>query len=210
MARYFLKRIRVEGFRGINNEADPLDLSFRTDATNSVFAVNGTGKSSLFEALSYAIRGHIPKLDALQAQERPTEYYCNRFHSRSHATIDLEFEPDDGSGKLISIRVERSSSGRRTVSSPTGEAAPEEFLSKLNEDFTLLDYRTFSRFMDDSPLERGRSFSALLGLSAYSDLRQCLQSVSDTRSLNTDFDIKGQSASVSAAQMAGQLALGNW
>ena len=100
MARYFLKRIRVEGFRGINNEADPLDLSFRTDATNSVFAVNGTGKSSLFEALSYAIRGHIPKLDALQAQERPTEYYCNRFDSRSHATIDLEFEPDDGSGKV--------------------------------------------------------------------------------------------------------------
>lgn len=207
MPRYFLTRMAVEGFRGINNESDPLDLRFLPDAVNSVFAVNGIGKSSLFEALCYAIRGHIPKLEVLQAQEHPADYYCNRFHSRNHATIDLEFEPDDGSGKTISVRVERNSAGQRTVSSPSGHADPQTFLVSLNEDFTLLDYRTFSRFIDDSPLERGRSFSALLGLSAYSDMRQSLQTVSDTRTLNTDLDIKVINTSLAAAQQSGQQAL---
>ena len=28
-------RIQVEGFRGINNEADPLELKFRPDTVNS-------------------------------------------------------------------------------------------------------------------------------------------------------------------------------
>ncbi|MGB2589636.1 MAG: AAA family ATPase [Candidatus Acidiferrum sp.] len=55
MTRYFLRRIQIEGFRGINNENDPLDVKLNPDAVNSVFAANGLGKSSLFEALSYAI-----------------------------------------------------------------------------------------------------------------------------------------------------------
>lgn len=207
MPRYFLTKISVEGFRGINNEADPLDLRFRPDGVNSVFADNGIGKSSLFEALSYAIRGHIPKLEVLQAQERPADYYCNRFHSHNQATIDLEFEPDDGSGTVISIHVKRNSAGERTVSSPSGHADPTEFLARLNEDFTLLDYRTFSRFIDDSPLERGRSFSALLGLSAYSDLRQSLQAASDTRSINSDLEVKVITTSIQESQQASQQAL---
>lgn len=208
MPRYFLTRIRVEGFRGINNEADPLDLRFRADAVNSVYGVNGLGKSSLFEALSYVIRGYVPKLEALQAQEHPADYYCNRFHSRNHATIDLEFEPDDGSGGSVSIRVERNAVGQRAVSSPSGHPDPNAFLRSLNEDFALLDYATFSRFMEDSPLERGRSFSALLGLSAYSGRRQALQAAADTRSLNGDLEINVLTTSIRAAEQAGQQALG--
>jgi DNA repair exonuclease SbcCD ATPase subunit len=84
VSRYFLTRLKVEGFRGINNETDPLELTFKPGAVNSVFAINGVGKSSLFEALCFAIKGTIPKLDALQVQERPQDYYCNRFHSGGH------------------------------------------------------------------------------------------------------------------------------
>jgi AAA domain len=206
MPRYFLTSIRVEGFRGINNETDPLELKFRADAVNSVFAVNGIGKSSLYDALSYAIRGKIAKLEALQAQERAADYYCNRFHSRGHAVIDLEFAPDDGGG-AVTIRVERSRAGVRSVSSPSGHSNPNAFLASLDADFTLLYYKTFSRFLDDSPLERGRSFSALLGLSVYSDMRQSLQAASDTRSLNSDFDINVLNTSITTAQQAAQQAL---
>jgi DNA repair exonuclease SbcCD ATPase subunit len=71
MTRYFITKLKVEVFRGINNESDPLNLKFKPDAVNSVFAVNGIGKSSLFDALCYAVHGDIPKLDALQTQERP-------------------------------------------------------------------------------------------------------------------------------------------
>lgn len=206
MPRYFLTRLAIEGFRGINNENDPLDISFRPDAVNSVFAVNGIGKSSIFEALCYAIHGAIPKLQILQAQEQPQDYYCNRFHSRNAASILVVFQPDDGTAP-VSIRINRDADGTRTVTSPSGFSDPEGFLEKLKEAFALLDYRTFARFIDDSPLERGRTFSALLGLAEYSDCRQALQTVSDSRALNTDLDIKVLGTAVDAAQKAAQQAL---
>jgi hypothetical protein len=206
MSRYFLTRLAVEGFRGINNENDPLDIQFHPEAVNSVFAVNGIGKSSIFEALCYAIHGSIPKLQLLQAQERPQDYYCNRFHSQRTAVIDLEFLPDNG-GAAVSIRVERDAAGNRTVSSPSGHPEPEGFLATLKEAFALLDYRTFARFIEESPLERGRTFSALLGLADYSDCRQALQAASDSRALNSDLEIKVLTTAAGAAQKAAQQAL---
>jgi DNA repair exonuclease SbcCD ATPase subunit len=199
MTRYFLKRLKVEGFRGVNNQGNPLDIRFKSDAVNSVFAVNGIGKSSIFESLYYAIHGIIPKLEELKTHERPQEYYCNRFHSGNNATIEIELEPDDG-GAVVSIKVERDAVGNRTVSSPSGHADPESFLNTLKESFALLDYRTFSRFIEESPLERGRTFAALLGLSEYSDYRQALQIVSDTRTINTDLDMKVLATQISGTQ----------
>ena len=72
MPRYFLTRLAIEGFRGVNNENDPLDINFKSNSVNSVFAVNGIGKSSIFEALCYAIHGVIPKLQSLQTQGTST------------------------------------------------------------------------------------------------------------------------------------------
>jgi len=206
MPRYFLTRLAIEGFRGINNENDPLDIGFKPNSVNSVFAVNGIGKSSIFEALCYAIHGAIPKLQLLQAQERPQDYYCNRFHSKSTASIVLEFQPDDGTAP-ISIRIDRDAGGNRTVTSPSGHSDPEAFLATLKEAFALLDYRTFARFIEESPLERGRTFSALLGLADYSDCQQALQAASDSRALNTDLEIKVLTTAIGAAQKAAQQAL---
>lgn len=206
MPRYFLKRLKVEGFRGINNQGNPLDITFKPDAVNSVFAVNGIGKSSIFESLYYVIHGTIPKLDDLKAHERPQDYYCNRFHSGNRAMIAVELEPDDG-GAVVSIKVERDGAGIRTVSSPSGHTDPDSFLNTLNEAFALLDYRTFSRFIEESPLERGRTFSALLGLSDYSDCRQALQAVSDTRATNTDLDMKVLTTQIAGSQRSVQQSL---
>lgn len=123
MSRYFLTGITVEGFRGINNENQPLQLKFKPEAVNSVFAANGTGKSSIFEALCFAIRGHVPKLRALQVAEHPENHISNLFHSTNTATIELELE-DDLDQKAV-IRVLRSAAGARTVSSPSGLPNPE-------------------------------------------------------------------------------------
>ena len=206
MPRYYLTRLVVEGFRGVNNENDPLDISFQPDAVNSVFAVNGVGKSSIFEALCYAIHGVIPKLQSLQAQERPQDYYCNRFHSKNTASILMEFHPDNGTAP-VAIQVDRDAGGNRMVSSPSGYADPEGFLATLKEPFALLDYRTFARFIEESPLERGRTFSALLGLAEYSDCRQALQAASDSRALNADLEMKVLRTAVGAAQKRAQQVL---
>ena len=206
MPRYFLTRLAVEGFRGINNENDPLDLCFQPGVVNSVFAANGLGKSSIFETLCYAILGTIPKLQSLQAQERPQDYYCNRFHSKNAASILVEFQPDDGSG-TVSIQIDRDARGNRTVTSPSGHSDPERFLATLKEAFALLDYRTFARFIEESPLERGRTFSSLLGLAEYSDCRQALQASSNTLALNSDLEIKVLARELGVAKRLVQQAL---
>jgi DNA repair exonuclease SbcCD ATPase subunit len=206
VSRFFLTRLKVEGFRGINNETDPLELTFQPGAVNSVFAINGVGKSSIFEALCFAIKGTIPKLDALQAQERPQDYYCNRFHSQGVATIELELAADDGSG-TVTVLVKRDASGGRLVSSPSGHPAPGHLLKGLDEDFTLLDYATFSRFIDSTPLDRGRSFASLLGLSSYSTFRQALQSVCETRSIQADLEINVLTTQASSGEQAVQSAI---
>jgi len=192
MTRYFLTRVRIEGFRGINNAGEPLELKFRGDAVNSVFAVNGTGKSSIFEALFYAVRDNIPKLDALYAAEKPEQYYVNKFHPNGIATIELELTTDGSTPETVSLSITRDASGNRTVTSPSGHPDPEGLLHSLDEVFALLDYQSFNKFIEESPLHRGRSFSALLGLEAYSHFRQALQAVADTRTVNTDFDIQAE------------------
>ena len=208
MPRYFLKRLAIEGFRGINNENTPLDLSFRPDTVNSLFAVNAIGKSSIFESLCYAIHGTLPKLKSLQAQERPQDYYNNRFHSRNAASIVVEFEPDDGNAP-VSIQIDRNADGNRSVSSPSGHPDPENFLTNLREAFVLLDYSTFARFIEDSPLDRGRTFSSLLGLAEYSDCRQALEAVSESRALNTDLEIGVLNEAIKSAKKRAEDALAN-
>jgi recombinational DNA repair ATPase RecF len=189
MSRYFLKTLTVEGFRGINNENDPLQLNFKADVINSVFGENGRGKSSVFEALSYALTGRIPKLDGLPADERSGEYYCNRFHSTQTATITLSVELDSG-GDAIELRVRRDKAGKRLVDSPSGYANPEGFLNALGEELTLLDYSTFRHFVEDSPLQRGRAFSSLLGLSKLSSLRQTFEVIANKGNLKSDFNLE--------------------
>lgn len=188
MIRYFLSRVSIEGFRGINNEGDPLVLKFRPDAVNSVFAQNGTGKSSIFEALHYAIKGTVPRLSEMQAAENPENYLSNLFHTQGTATIELTLSPDDG-GRDVSIEVKRQRDGKRTVSSSTGHSEPERLLSSLGEDFALMDYATFRKFIDDTSLERGRSFSGLLGLSAYANIRRALRLIENTQAFRADFKI---------------------
>lgn len=79
------------------------------------------------------------------------------------------------------MRVHRDQAGVRTVTSPRDYLDPSAFLAELREDFALPDYGNFVKFINDSPLDRGRSFVALLGLSAYSEARQALQLISETR-----------------------------
>ena len=188
MTRYFLTKVEIEGFRGINNSGDPLVLKFKPDAVNSVFASNGLGKSSVFDALSYAIRGHVPKLDALHAAEHADEYYGNRFHTSGNSVIVLTLTGDDGTGDVV-VRIERSSDGTRSVSSPSGHPTPEDLLATLDGEFVLLDQSAFLQFVDDSPLHRGRTFSGLLGLSRLSEFRQALDVISNRRSVNSDLSI---------------------
>jgi flagellin-like hook-associated protein FlgL len=84
----------------------------------------------------------------------------------------------------------------------TGHPNAEALLAELNREFVLLDGQTFQSFMDETALNRGRSFSGLLGLARYSALRQQLQQLCQTRSFNSHFDTSAQAAKKAGADRA--------
>lgn len=185
MTGWFLEQLEIEGFRGINNEGAALVLKFKTDKVNSVSAPNAVGKSSIFDALTYALTGSIPKLDDLPAAENGRSYYLNRFHQAGVGTIKLTLSPDDG-GKRVTVTVTRAADGTRTTTGSPGVNA-DDILAALNREFVLLDANTFHSFIARTSLDRGRNFAGLLGLSGYSALRQGLQSLANTRAFNNHF-----------------------
>jgi recombinational DNA repair ATPase RecF len=203
MTRYFLTSVKIEGFRGIRNEGQPLEIKLKRDAINSIFAANGLGKSSLFEGIAYAITDSVPKLDRMGAAESAGDYYCNKFHAKHRAEIALTFVADDGLSPEVIINVTRDANGKRTVTSPSGYAKPEDLLATLAGEAVLLDHQTFLKFLLDSPLERGKAFSSLLGLSKLAEVRQGLSVVANTMAFNADSNLKGLEAT--AGLSSGQI-----
>ncbi|MBA4285083.1 MAG: hypothetical protein C0434_06080 [Xanthomonadaceae bacterium] len=190
MSGWFIQEIAIEGFRGINNQGAPLELKFKTDHINSVFAPNGVGKSSIFEAVHYAVFDRIPRLDDLPQAEKGKDYYLNRFHPSATGTISLVLVPAGG-GTATKITVVRDAAGVRAVKAPPGVDG-EKILSELRREFILLDGRTFRDFIELKPTDRGRSFAGLLGLRPYSTLNLALQSLSNTRAFNNHFGTAGK------------------
>lgn len=195
---WFLEGIEIEGFRGINNEGAPLTLKFKPDSVNSVSAPNAVGKSSIYDSVSFALRGKIDKLDRLLQAERPQDYYLNRFHPAGLATVKLTFRPDNGGGP-VTIAVTRSAAGARTVTGPAGIDA-DALLAELDREFVLLDGETFRSFIDSKALDRGRDFAGLLGLARYSVLRQQLQALANTRAFNQHFDTSAHTTTKRTAE----------
>jgi len=198
--RYFLKELRIEGFRGINNEGDPLKLRFNTQAVNSIFAGNAFGKSSVFEALHFAISGTVPKLGRLDSSERGDDYYVNCFHTRGVGTIGITLQPSDGSND-IDVQVSRTSAGVTTRTASIAGVDPTALLESLRGEAVFLDYTTFVQFIEESPLKRGRSFSSLIGLAELSEVRQVLEVLSYTRTLKSDLEIEVLDAELASLRL---------
>lgn len=198
MSGWLLKKIEIEGFRGINNHGRPLELEFKIDKVNSVFATNGVGKSSIFDAITFALTGGIPKLDSLPAVESGELYYLNKFHPGQKGTVSLTLSPDAGGSDVV-VTVTRDAFGARTIATSDGRDG-SALLAEINREFVLLDAKTFQKFIEDRPLDRGRSFAGLLGLGAYSALRRYLQTASNTRAFNNHFGVSQVSAEKKRAQ----------
>ena len=148
--------------------------------------MNGVGKTSVYDAVRYAITGKLPWLDDLNSTERDKDYYRNQFHSTGQSTIELRLVAEPG-GEKCEITVNRNALGARSVAA-TRHGDAQAILASLNREFVLLDGPTFQKFIAAPPLVRGRTFSGLLGLSAYSDLRQALAGLVNTRAFNNHYE----------------------
>ncbi len=182
--RYTLRKVIIEGFRGINNDSDPLSLPIK-EGVNSFFGANGQGKSSIFEALQYAITGTIGKLEELQAVDAGQEYYNNLFHPRREACIELILRPNDGSPEF-NLKIERNSNGQRSASASGPHLDAEKILAELNQELVLLDYGVFHKFVNGKDLERGKALAELIGLAPISNVRQTLEALCNAGNLRRD------------------------
>lgn len=207
MSGWYLQQISIEGFRGINNQGAPLVLKFKPEHVNSVSAPNGVGKTSIFDAVVYAITGRIPKLDELPPAEKGSTYYLNRFHTGGLGTIILTLLPAGGGGP-VTVTVQRDAAGQRSVSASAG-ADGSAILADLNREFVLLDGRTFQDFIDLAPQKRGRSFAGLLGLKRYSATRQGLASLANTKAFNNHFGVTAKQGEQNSAAVTAQRARTN-
>lgn len=202
---WLLEGISIEGFRGVNNQGNPLELKFFPEKINSISAQNGVGKSSIYDAIRYAISGRLPWLEELPAGERDTDYYLNRFNTSGQATIKLCLV-EESSCQKCEIIVTRNSAGQRSISATTPWNA-DNILRSLDREFILLDGPTFQDFITAKPLDRGRTFAGLLGLSEYSRFRQVLGSLANTRAFNNHFEATAHAQKKAHELKSGQDAL---
>ena len=192
MVRYYIKKVDIEGFRGINNEGDPLCLKFNTQGVTSFFAENGQGKSSIYEALFYCINDKFPKIDRLHRDLRDYNTITNLFH-KGDGKISLIFCDDANHEIKIDYNISRDAQKR--ISS-LDVSDPIDFLKKLRNEHNFLDYSTFTQIINDSPEDAGKTFSALVGFSKFSELKDKLDALSRTQNINTDYDKKNKEKTI--------------
>lgn len=95
-SRPSITRLRVEAFRGFR-DAREFDLS--ADAV-IVTGPNGTGKTSFFDALQWALVGSIERLESLRSR-RNSEHVVNQYRLGRKASVEVDVEL---AGGLVTLR----------------------------------------------------------------------------------------------------------
>ncbi len=186
MSNYYLKEVSIEGFRGINNKNSPLNLKLNYEGVTSFFAENGQGKSSIYEAIFYCINDRFPKIDNLHRDLQDYTTITNLFHN-GDGQIKLVFTDDSKNDVTIDYTID--SAAIKSISSPD-ITNPNDFIIKLRDEHNFLDYETFTSIINESPENAGKTFSALIGYSKFTDIKDKLEKLSRTQNINTDFTKK--------------------
>lgn len=183
MAKYYINSLSIEGFRGINNEGNPLIIDFKHDGVTSFFGENGMGKSSIFEALLFSVLGRIIRFDDYHRDILDSSTIKNLFHT-GDGTINIEFIDD--SNIINEIKIIISINGERIISSTT-IPNPEDFLISLCSSLNFLDYKSFEKIILTSSEETGKLFSNLVGFGSFINIKDKLDKISRTQNINNDF-----------------------
>lgn len=146
-----LVRLRIAGFRGV---ADELEIPFRDRRSLVLFAGNGTGKSTVADALEYYFTARI---ESLRRENR--EHCIPHIAPRQATTVEVQTtgvlggsvgHPHPGLTKSPAVKIGRS----------------EHF---------LLRGKDLAEFMDDSKREKAVALSRILGFADADELRADLQ-----------------------------------
>ncbi|EQD47402.1 SMC domain protein [mine drainage metagenome] len=144
---------------------------------NVIVGIMGAGKSSVMDAISYALFGTFPAL----AHKRVSlgNMIMNRPSEESHAEIRLTFDADGDNYNVVRKISAKQGSEARIEKNGSYLQAQSERVTETVEELLRLDYDTFSRavyseqngleyFLDLSKSERKRSIDEMLGLDHFS------------------------------------------
>ncbi len=152
-----LESIAVRNFRNINN----IELRYPTDTANSIIlhGPNGTGKSSIFEAISLRVFGTSSRFDRF-LQDKDI-----KVHDKARKYIDEYVKPIKGTGTSLSVSLNGEKSELELV---TDIEEARILLSNMNG--TLISQEHSAKF---SELSSSDLAAEVLG--GYSDLSNILR-----------------------------------
>ncbi|MGH9335667.1 MAG: AAA family ATPase, partial [Vicinamibacteria bacterium] len=145
-----LKRLTMRSFRGVPGE---MEVDFGNGQSIAVYGDNGTGKSTIADALEWFFTGGIELLS---------------HEGRQHAVRNLG---GAGTGDTSVEIVTSGALGGKAVF--PDERAPESF--GIGRETFLLRGRTLADFINKTKTEKWKALAELLGLDAIELLRQDLQ-----------------------------------
>ena len=148
-----LQRLVMHAFRGVPTE---MTVDFGNGESTVIYGENGTGKSTIADALEWYFRGEIELLS---------------HEGRQHA---VRYVGGDGDG-ATSVEVLTSGSLGGKVVFPD-ERTPDTFEALRRETF-LLRGRTLADFINKSKTEKWKALVEILGLDEIESLREDLQRV---------------------------------
>jgi energy-coupling factor transporter ATP-binding protein EcfA2 len=148
-----VERLVMHAFRGIPGE---MTVDFGKGESIAVYGDNGTGKSTIADALEWYFTGEIEFL---------------RHEGRQHAVRHVG--GDDVGATSVEVVTNGSLGGKVTF---PDERNPEAFRDVRQETF-LLRGRTLADFINKTKTEKWRALVEILGLDAIESLREDLQRV---------------------------------
>src|SRR5262245_19045932 len=169
-----IQRLVMQAFRGV---PDVMAVDFGKGESIAVYGDNGTGKSTIADALEWYFTGEIELL---------------HHEGRQHAVRHVGGERDD----ITSVDVVTSGSLGGTATFPD-ERPPDSLQATRRETF-LLRGRTLADFINKTKTEKWKALVEILGLDAIESLRE------DGQRARTDLrkDAKGAVEQVEACRRA--------
>ena len=148
-----LQRLVMHAFRGVPNE---MTVDFGNGESTVIFGENGTGKSTIADALEWYFKGEIELLS---------------HEGRQHAVRHVG--GDDDSATSVEVLTNGTLGGRIVF---PDERTPDTFEALRRETF-LLRGRTLADFINKTKTEKWKALVEILGLDAIENLREDLQRV---------------------------------
>lgn len=195
-SEFRLRRLTVDSFRGFRDSAE-----FDLDATTVIFAgPNGTGKTSVFDALQWVLLGTIKRLEGLRVRQN-VEHIVNTYRPGDRATAALNILVN---GKEVTIRrkghYEHSTLEiwEAAGTSLFGDQAEKwlgeklvpqdpKALSTVLMTCGLLQQDVMMSVLEAKAADRYAHISVILGLGELQDFERAIQSAAKEANIRNDF-----------------------